>query len=113
VAATIKILRTFWIVPLVLISGILYKNIQSNISFPKFILFFVMAILFGSVLNFDENITLIFKTISQYILLFGLFCIGFQLNIRDLKKLNYKSLFFALGLWLVVIPISYIIVLLN
>jgi uncharacterized integral membrane protein (TIGR00698 family) len=113
VAATIKILRTLWIVPLVLISGILYKNIQSNISFPKFILFFVIAILFGSVLNFDENITLIFKTISQYTLLFGLFCIGSQSNISDLKKLNYKSLFFALGLWLVVIPISYIIVVLN
>jgi uncharacterized membrane protein YadS len=72
-----------------------------------------MAILFGSILNFDENITFAFKTISQYTLLFGLFCIGSQSNIRDLKKLNYKSLFFALGLWLVVIPISYIIVVLN
>ena len=113
VAATIKILRTLWIVPLVLISGILYKNIQPNISFPKFILFFVMAILFGSILNFDENITLVFKTISQYILLFGLFCIGSQSNILDLKKLNYKSLFFALGLWLVVIPMSYIVIVLN
>ena len=113
VAATIKILRTLLIVPLVFISGILYKNIQSNISFPKFILFFVMAILFGSILNFDENIVFAFKTISQYTLLFGLFCIGSQSNIRDLKKLNYKSLFFALGLWLVVIPISYIIVVLN
>jgi len=113
VAATIKILRTLWIVPLVLISGILYRNIQSNISFPKFILFFVIAILFGSILNFDENIILVFKAISQYTLLFGLFCIGSQSNIRDLKKLNYKSLFFALGLWLVVIPISYTIVLLN
>ena len=113
VAATIKILRTLLIVPLVFISGILYKNIQSNISFPKFILFFVMAILFGSILNFDENIVFAFKTISQYTLLFGLFCIGSQSNISDLKKLNYKSLFFALGLWLVVIPISYIIVVLN
>ena len=113
VAATIKLLRTLWIVPLVLISGILYRNIQSNISFPKFILFFVIAILFGSILNFDENIILVFKAISQYTLLFGLFCIGSQSNIRDLKKLNYKSLFFALGLWLVVIPISYTIVLLN
>jgi uncharacterized integral membrane protein (TIGR00698 family) len=113
VAATIKILRTLWIVPLVLISGILYKNIQSNISFPKFILFFVMAILFGSILNFDENITLVFKTISQYILLFGLFCIGSQSSLLDLKKLNYKSLFFALCLWLVVIPTSYIVIVLN
>jgi uncharacterized integral membrane protein (TIGR00698 family) len=113
VAATIKILRTLWIVPLVLISGILYKNIQSNISFPKFILFFVMAILFSSILNLDENITLVFRAISQYILLFGLFCIGSQSSILDLKKLNYKSLFFALCLWLVVIPTSYIVIVLN
>jgi uncharacterized integral membrane protein (TIGR00698 family) len=113
VAATIKILRTLWIVPLVLISGILYKNIQSNISFPKFILFFVMAILFSSILNLDENITLVFTAISQYILLFGLFCIGSQSSILDLKKLNYKSLFFALCLWLVVIPTSYIVIVLN
>ena len=113
VAATIKIIRTLWIVPLVIISGILYKNVQSNISFPKFILFFIMAIIFGSILNFDENIIVAFKTISQNILLFGLFCIGSQSNISDLKKLSYKSLFFALGLWLVVIPMSYIIVVLN
>ena len=72
-----------------------------------------MAIIFGSILNFDENIIVAFKTISQNILLFGLFCIGSQSNISDLKKLSYKSLFFALGLWLVVIPMSYIIVVLN
>ena len=89
------------------------ENVQSKISFPKFIIFFLLAILMGSVLNFEENIILIFKIISQYILLFGLFCIGSQSNIRDLRTLNYKSLFFAFGLWIVVIPISYIIVTLN
>jgi len=113
VAATLKVFRTLWIIPLVLISGILFKNVQSKISFPKFIIFFLLAILMGSVLNFEENIILIFKIISQYILLFGLFCIGSQSNIRDLRTLNYKSLFFAFGLWIVVIPISYIIVTLN
>ena len=63
VAATLKVLRTLWIIPLVLISGILFKNVQSKISFPKFIVFFLLAILLGSVLNFEENIVLISNNI--------------------------------------------------
>ena len=55
---------------------------------------------------------LILKNISQYLLLAGLFFVGTQSNASDLKILNQKPAFLAIGLWLVVIPLSYIITLL-
>ena len=111
VAATLKLGRTLWIIPLLLISSWFFKSERKNINFPKFIIFFLIAILANTFFEFSNNFTVILKNISQYFLLAGLFCIGTQSNSADLKFLNQKPLFLAIGLWLVVIPLSYIIIL--
>ncbi|MDA9643131.1 putative sulfate exporter family transporter [bacterium] len=110
VAATLKLGRTLWIIPLLLISAGFFNSESKKINFPKFIIFFLLAILMNTFLDFDDNLILTLKNISQYLLLIGLFCIGTQSNITDLKKLNIRPIILATCLWLVVIPLSYIII---
>ena len=110
VAATLKLVRTLWIIPLLLISAWFFNSESKKINFPKFIFFFLLAILMNTFLDFDDNLILTLKNISQYLLLIGLFCIGTQSNITDLKKLNIRPIILATCLWLVVIPLSYIII---
>ena len=112
VAATLKLGRTLWIIPLLLISSWFFKSEGKNINFPKFIILFLMAILANTFFEFSNNFLVILKNISQYLLLAGLFFVGTQSNASDLKILNQKPAFLAIGLWLVVIPLSYIITLL-
>ena len=110
VAATLKLGRTLWIIPLLLISAWFFNSESKKINFPKFIIFFLLAILMNTFLDFDDNLILTLKNISQYLLLIGLFCIGTQSNISDLKQLNIRPIILATCLWLVVIPLSYIII---
>ena len=110
VAATLKLGRTLWIIPLLLISSWFFKSEGKNINFPKFIIFFLIAILANTFFDFSDNFLSILKNISQYLLLIGLFCIGTQLNVSDLKQLNIRPIILATCLWLVVIPLSYIII---
>ena len=112
VAATLKLGRTFWIIPLLLISSWFFKSETKKIKFPRFIIFFLIAILSNTLLDFGDNFLLILKNISQCLLLIGLFCIGTQSNISSLRLLSIRPVILAIGLWLVVIPLSYIIVLL-
>jgi uncharacterized membrane protein YadS len=71
----------------------------------------LIAILANTFFDFSNNFSIILKNISQNLLLLGLFCIGTQSNINDLKFLNQRPALLAVGLWLVVIPLSYIITL--
>ena len=111
VAATLKLGRTLWIIPLLLLSSWVFKGEGKSVNFPKFIIFFLIAILANTFFDFSNNFSIILKNISQNLLLLGLFCIGTQSNITDLKFLNQRPALLAVGLWLVVIPLSYIITL--
>ena len=47
---------------------------------------------------------------SQIFLLFGLFCIGSQFDINEIKSMDVKPLMMALILWAAVIPVAYFLV---
>ena len=107
VAATLKLGRTIWIIPLILFSNWIINRKAETTKFPIFILFFIFAILLNTFIGFSEIILEILKISSQSFLMLGLFCIGTQFNINDIKSISLKPLVLALILWLIVIPSSY------
>tara|TARA_B100000470_G_scaffold116926_1_gene90235 strand:- start:94 stop:1005 length:912 start_codon:yes stop_codon:yes gene_type:complete len=107
VAATLKLGRTIWIIPLILFSNWIINRKAETTKFPIFILFFIFAILLNTFIGFSEITLEILKISSQSFLMLGLFCIGTQFNINDLKSISLKPLVLALILWLIVIPSSY------
>ena len=107
VAATLKLGRTIWLIPLIIITNWIFNRQTDTAKFPRFILFFILAIIANFFLKFDESILIVLQILSQSFLLFGLFCIGTQFNIIELKSISGKPLILALILWFMVIPSAY------
>ena len=110
VAATLKLGRTIWLIPLILLTNWVFnKNLQAA-QFPRFIIFFIIAILVNTFFNFDEITLNVMQIISQSFLMFGLFCIGSQFDSDQLTSISSKPLILALLLWMAVLPSAYFLV---
>ena len=110
IAATLKVARTIWIVPLVIISAWLYRSKNEGFGLPLFVIFFIFAALLNSVLEPNQEITNYLKLINRVCLLTGLFCIGTQISIEDLKAVRFKPVILATSVWALIIPTSLLLV---
>ena len=110
VAATLKLGRTLWLIPLILIANWIFNKQAKAAKFPRFIIFFVAAITLNTLLNFNSDMINLLQICSQIFLLFGLFCIGSQFDINEIKSMDVKPLIMALILWAAVIPSAYFLV---
>lgn len=110
IAATLKVARTIWIVPLVIISAWLYRSKNEGFGLPLFVIFFILAALLNSVLEPNQEITNYLKLINRVCLLTGLFCIGTQISIEDLKAVRFKPVILATSVWALIIPTSLLLV---
>ena len=110
VAATLKLGRTLWIVPLVLFSAWYFREKRSALGFPLFILFFVVAVVLNSLLMPSQDVNHILKTINKVCLLTGLFCIGTQIDSSAIQQISLKPLVLAVIIWAIVIPASLMVV---
>ena len=110
-AATLKLGRTLWLIPLILFLSYKYQD-QSSTKFqlPFFVLFFILAIAIGSFIELNSETLSFIKLISQSFLLLGLFCIGSQIDKKVLSNISIKPLQLALILWVIVIPSSYLLI---
>ena len=106
VAATLKLGRTLWIVPLVLFSAWYFREKRERFGFPIFILFFVLAVALNSLLMPSVEVNHILKTINKICLLTGLFCIGTQIDRSAIQQISVKPLVLAVLMWAIVIPTS-------
>ena len=110
-AATLKLGRTLWLIPLIIILGVFYKDNTSTKSiFPIFVLTFILAIFAGNQLNFNEQVLSILKNISSIFLVGALFCIGMQINIMSIKVINSRIIIFALLLWVFALGAAYFLI---
>jgi uncharacterized integral membrane protein (TIGR00698 family) len=110
VAATLKLGRTIWLIPLILIANWVFNKQAQATKFPRFIIFFMLAIIANTVFNFNEQTINSLQITSQGFLLLGLFCIGSQFDSVELKSLSWKPLILAMILWAIVIPSAYFLV---
>ena len=110
VAATLKLARTLWIVPLVLFSAWYFREKREGLGFPIFILFFILAVALNSLLMPSAEVNNILKTINKICLLTGLFCIGTQIDRSAIQQISLKPLLLAVLIWSVVIPASLMVV---
>ena len=110
-AATLKLGRTLWLIPLILLLSYRYQDKSStNFQLPFFVLFFIIAIAIGSFIDLNSETLNLIKLISQSFLLLGLFCIGSQIDKKVLSNISVKPLQLALILWIIVIPSSYLLI---
>ena len=106
-ATVLKLARTLWLIPLIIILGIFYKDSSSKNTLPLFVFAFILAVLLGTQLNFSNQMILALENISSAFLVGALFCIGAQIDKKSIKEIDTKTAVLALLLWLFAIMISY------
>jgi uncharacterized integral membrane protein (TIGR00698 family) len=103
VATTIKLTRALWIIPLALVTSVIFKNESKKISIPWFILWFVVAILLNTYLL--DSVPMVGKIISglaRKSLIITMFFIGASLSTDVIKAVGLKPLIQGVALWIII-----------
>lgn len=111
VATTIKLTRALWIVPVSLISSLIWNrkgdgNGNGKVSIPMFIIWFIVALLVNTYLlsRFDAGIVIgsTISTIARKVLTITLFFIGAGLTRQVLRSVGLRPLIQGILLWIVI-----------
>ena len=106
VAATLKLGRTLWLIPLIIFLSI-SNNENAKVKLPIFVMIFILAIFMGSIFNIKDEILVVFNHLSDALIIAALFCIGSQINFDSIKQTNIKVISFAFVLWIFALIFSY------
>ena len=103
VATTIKLTRALWIIPLALITALIFRSEGKKISIPWFILFFIVAMLLNTyVLTDIPQVGQFIYDIAHKGLVITMFFIGASLSIDTIKSVGIRPLLQGILLWLVI-----------
>ncbi len=110
VATTVKLGRTLWLIPLILVFSIVEGADKARLRIPLFIVFFIVAAGVSPFLAGTAIIGLA-ATGSKLLLILALFCVGLEINRQTLRQLRGAAVLQGLLLWLLVAPLSLLLVL--
>ncbi|WP_293310088.1 YeiH family protein, partial [Pedobacter sp. UBA5917] len=106
VATTVKLARALWIIPVAFLSTFLFKNPSKKISFPYFILLFVIAIVVNTYLPVMAVLSPYLTAMAKCGLTLTLFLIGAGLSRKTLFSVGFKPLLQGLLLWVLISVIA-------
>ena len=109
IATSLKVLRTLGLIPLILLLNYKFNANKNSFVFPKFIIFFFIALGVANIFELSYSSIEYLKMLSKTFIIFGIFCIGLQSSKIEYKELSFKPLVLALIVWLCVIPMAYFI----
>ena len=106
VATTIKLTRALWIIPLALMTSVMFNRKGGKITIPWFILFFVLAMVFNTYLlsttEVGAQIGGIINSLARQSLTVTLFFIGASLSRDVIKQVGVKPMIQGVLLWIVI-----------
>ena len=109
VAASLKVLRTLALIPLILLLNYKFNTNKKGFIFPSFIIYFFVALTVANIFELPYTLIEYLKILSKTFIVLGIFCIGLQSSKIEYKELSFKPLVLALIVWLCVIPMAYFI----
>ena len=99
IATTVKLARALWIIPVALITAIIFKNKSGKIKIPYFIGLFILAMIANTYLPEMDIIGPHFVSVAKIGLTITMFLIGAGLNRNVLKSVGLKPLAQGILLW--------------
>ncbi|MDJ1479503.1 putative sulfate exporter family transporter [Cytophagaceae bacterium YF14B1] len=106
VATTVKLARALWIIPVALISSLVFHNKEKKITIPWFIGGFIAMMLLNSYLSQIHPYSHTITSTAKAGLTAALFLIGAGISLQDMKQIGWKPLTLGIILWLVISVIS-------
>ena len=114
VATTIKLTRALWIIPLALVTSVIFRSEGKNISIPWFILFFIVAMLINTYLLVDyPQVGQFIAGIARKGLIITMFFIGASLSVDVIKSVGIRPLLQGILLWIIISAASLAYILLR
>ena len=110
IATTIKLTRALWIIPVALVTALIFKTKGQKLSIPWFILWFIVAMVFNTYVlssadvcgTWGMQIGNFINGIARKSLTVCLFFIGASLSVGVLKQVGVKPLVQGVLLWIVI-----------
>ena len=103
VATTIKLTRALWIIPVALVTCVLFKTKGNKIRIPWFILWFVVAMLLNTyLLDSVPQVGATVNGIARKCLTLTMFFIGASLSPGVIRQVGVKPLLQGVILWVLV-----------
>nr|WP_040474008.1 putative sulfate exporter family transporter [Flavobacterium frigoris] len=99
IATTVKLARALWIIPVALITSILFKNKSSKIKIPYFIGLFILAMIMNTYVPQTATISPYLVSVAKIGLTVTLFLIGAGLSRSVLQSVGIKPLLQGVALW--------------
>lgn len=103
VATTIKLTRALWIIPLALVTSVIFRSEGKKITIPWFILFFILAMLINTYLLADyPEVGTFIAGIARKGLIITMFFIGASLSVDVIKSVGIRPLLQGILLWIII-----------
>lgn len=102
IATTVKLARALWIIPVSLITAIIYKKSSGKINIPWFIGMFILATIVNTYVPGMDKIAPYIITAAKAGLTLTLFLIGAGLSLHTLKVVGIKPLIQGIILWIAI-----------
>ena len=99
IATTVKLARALWIIPISILTAVIFKNKNSKIKIPYFIGLFILAMLFNTYVPAMTIIAPSVVGVAKIGLTITLFLIGATLNSNALKSVGVRPLLQGIFLW--------------
>ena len=107
VATTIKLTRALWIIPVALLTAVIFRSKGKKLTIPWFIFWFVVAMVVNTYLL--DSVPQVGKTINgvaRKCLTLTMFFIGASLSIDVLRQVGVKPLLQGVLLWVLISAVS-------
>lgn len=106
VATTVKLTRALWIIPLSLVSMLVFRQKGAKVQIPWFIGWFIVAMLVNTYVALPELLTRSISILSRAGLSATLFLIGGGLSVGVIRKVGIRPLVLGVVLWAVISVLS-------
>ena len=111
IALITKLVRTLFLIPLIIILGILFESKLKSSQFPLFILVFILVLIIGGFADLPDPVILSASLLFKFLIVLALYFIGSQVNLSTLLQRTKHSMIHTISLWIVISFISLFLVL--
>ena len=103
VATTIKLTRALWIIPLTLVTSLIFRSDRKKISIPWFIFWFILAIIANTyLLDSVPEVGRAVSGFSRKLLTLTMFFIGSSLSKETVRAVGIRPMIQGVILWIII-----------
>lgn len=110
VATLIKLTRALWIIPLALVTMVIFRDKTAKISIPWFIFLFILAMITNTYAGLPAAFGNTMAFWAKKGMVLTLFLIGASLSLKSIRAVGAKPLILAVLLWLAIGISSFFVV---